>query len=152
MTAAQGDKPQSEPSPDAGPAVAAFNPAVTAYKSILREVLERRPSGMRRRLAEALGRNPSFVSQIANPTYPTPIPAAHVETILEICHFSATERARFVGAYEVAHPQRARLIKDDRRHRVISVRVPEADDPAVNQEIDRMFHELAARLGRIVEP
>ena len=57
--------------PDAG------LPTVAAYKRVLQDVLERRPSGMRQRLAEALGKNRSFISQISNPTYPTPIPAQH---------------------------------------------------------------------------
>ena len=32
---------------------------IAAYKAILRDVLDRRPSGMRQRLAEALGKNRS---------------------------------------------------------------------------------------------
>ena len=54
---------------------------VGAYKRVLQEVLERRPSGMRQRLAEALGKNRSFISLISNPTYATPIPVQHVERI-----------------------------------------------------------------------
>ena len=41
--------------------------AVAAYKRILADVLDRRPSGTRQRLAAALGKNRSFVSQITNP-------------------------------------------------------------------------------------
>ena len=54
-------------------------------------VLDRRPSGTRQRLADALGKNRSFVSQITNPAYQTPIPAQHFDPIFEICHFSAQE-------------------------------------------------------------
>jgi len=43
---------------------------IAAYKAILRDVLDKRPSGMRQRLAEALGKNRSFITQIANPAYP----------------------------------------------------------------------------------
>jgi hypothetical protein len=46
---------------------------VAEYKRILQRVLENRPSGTRQRLATALGTNRSFVSQIANPAYTTPI-------------------------------------------------------------------------------
>ena len=38
----------AQESPTAGPD---GHPAVAAYKAVLREVLEKRPSGMRRRLA-----------------------------------------------------------------------------------------------------
>ncbi len=48
---------------------------ISAYKRIFQDVLDRRPSGMRQRLAEALGKNRSFITQIANPAYQTPIPA-----------------------------------------------------------------------------
>ncbi len=79
---------------------------VAAYKRLLREVLERRPSGMRQRLAEALGTTRSFVSQITNPSYATPIPAACIETIFDVCHFSEAERSRFSAAYRRAHPRK----------------------------------------------
>ena len=52
--------------------------AVAAYKRLLAAILERRPSGTRQRLAAALAKNRSFVSQITNPAYPTPIPASHL--------------------------------------------------------------------------
>src|SRR5262245_41606321 len=79
---------------------------VAAYKRVLQQVLDRRPSGMRQRLAEALGKNRSFISQISNPVYPTPIPAQHVERIFEICHFSKEEKKLFLAAYRRAHPRR----------------------------------------------
>ena len=71
---------------------------VAAYKQLLKEALDRRPSGMRQRLAKAIGKNRSFVSQISNPAYPTPIPAEHVDRILEVCHFAPEERAAFMKA------------------------------------------------------
>ena len=64
------------------------------YKTILRQVLDNRPSGTRQRLAEALGKNRSFISQIVNPAYMTPIPAQHLETIFQICHVTPIERER----------------------------------------------------------
>ena len=40
---------------------------VADYKAILRRVLDNRPSGTRLKLAAALGKNRSFVTQITNP-------------------------------------------------------------------------------------
>ncbi|MEA2876627.1 MAG: hypothetical protein QOF14_1823, partial [Hyphomicrobiales bacterium] len=40
---------------------------VTSYKAILRRALDNRPSGTRLKLAAALGKNRSFVTQITNP-------------------------------------------------------------------------------------
>ena len=64
----------------------AATPAVAGtgrrLQGILRDVLDRRPPGMRQRLAEALGKNRSFISQIANPNYQTPIPAQHIDRII----------------------------------------------------------------------
>jgi len=130
-------------------------PAVAAYKTVLRDVLDRRPSGMRKRLAEALGKNRSFVSQVANPAYPTPLPAVHVEAVMEICHFSPAERKAFVAAYAAAHPRRAPRLdggRDHARQRTMSVRLPDLGDERRNRELDRLVHELVARIVRIVEP
>ena len=88
---------------------------IAAYKAILRDVLDKRPSGMRQRLAEALGKNRSFITQIANPAYQTPIPAQHVHPIIQICHFSAQEKDRFLEAYHRAHPRRAGVNAPARR-------------------------------------
>ena len=64
---------------------------VVEYKTILKRVLDNRPSGTRQRLAKALGKNRSFISQIANPAYRIPIPGQHLATILNICHFSRAD-------------------------------------------------------------
>src|SRR5438552_16358598 len=79
---------------------------VAAYKALLRDILDRRPSGMRARIADALGRHKSFVSQLTNPIYPVPIPARHLPVIFELCHLSPEEQHSFLGAYERAHPAR----------------------------------------------
>ena len=96
---------------------------VAEYKAILKAVLESRPSGMRQRLAEAIGKNRSFVSQISNPAYQVPIPARHVALIFEICHFSAARAGRvsqglFAGAPGPARrsrPRRAARTQDHAR-------------------------------------
>jgi hypothetical protein len=66
---------------------------VADYKIMLRRVLDNRPSGTRLKLAAALGKNRSFVTQITNPAYLVPIPAKHVAIIFEVCHLSGAERA-----------------------------------------------------------
>src|SRR5438477_309550 len=95
--------------------------AVVAYKAILKRVLDNRPSGTRQRMANALGKNRSFVSQIANPAYPVPIPARHLEAIFEICHFSQDDRREFLAEYARAHPSRLSPVAPMRRSRTISV-------------------------------
>ena len=71
---------------------------IAGYKSLLRSCIERRPSGLRGRLAMALGKHKSFVSQIANPAYTVPIPAGDLPIIFEICHLSAQEREGFLAS------------------------------------------------------
>jgi hypothetical protein len=82
-----------DPAAVAGDKLRAVSPNVVAYKLILKRVLDNRPSGMRQRLAKALGKNRSFISQMANPAYSTPAPAEHLEIIFELCHFSKAIRA-----------------------------------------------------------
>ena len=65
---------------------------VADYKRLLQAVIEQRPSGTRQRLATALGTTRSFISQIANPLYPLPVPGQHLETIFEVCRFSQADR------------------------------------------------------------
>ena len=43
--------------------------AMAEYKGILQRLLDNRPSGTRQRLAHALGKNRSFITQITNPSY-----------------------------------------------------------------------------------
>lgn len=127
--------------------------AVAEYKRILAKVLENRPSGTRQRLAMALGKNRSFISQIANPSYATPIPAQHLETIFEICLFPANERRAFLDAYGRAHPGKVerRRQRKDHRLRPVTVYVPDLEDEAKNQALDRLLADLAARIGKLTE-
>jgi hypothetical protein len=83
-----------------------YSDPVAAYKALLRDIIDHRPSGTRQKIAEALGKHKSFVSQIANPSYAVPVPAKHLSTIFEICHFSQEERRQFIEAYLLAHPGR----------------------------------------------
>ena len=74
--------------------------ATVAYKTILADIIDNRPSGTRQRLATALGKHRSFVTQITSPTYATPLPSRHLATIFRVCHMSAMEQERFLNAYE----------------------------------------------------
>jgi hypothetical protein len=125
--------------------------AVAAYKAILKRALDNRPSGTRLKLAVALGKNRSFVSQITNTAYPVPIPAQHIETVFEVCHLSPAERAAFMEAYQLAHPRRAATLEASKATRIVSVTVPDLGDARKNRMIDDCLAEIAARLARFGE-
>lgn len=129
---------------------AADGEAVIRYKAILQKVMETRPSGTRQRLAGALGKNRSFISQITNPAYATPIPARHIETIFDICHFSPDERLRFIQAYTAAHPRRTPVAQDGRHLRPHTVYLPDLGDEARNQDLDRMVGEFIQKLTSLI--
>lgn len=131
--------------------VAANEEAVARYKAILQRVLDTRPSGTRQRLAGALGKNRSFVSQIANSAYSTPIPARHLETIFEVCHFSPEDRRAFLLAYGDAHPRRARIMAKDRRLRARTIYLPDMGDEERNQEIDEIIGDFVQRITRLID-
>lgn len=122
--------------------------AIADYKAILQEVLERRPSGTRLRLAQALQKARSFVTQITNPAYAAPIPAQHISTIFEVCHFSSAERQRFMAAYGLAHPRRLVGLAGGPRHRTIHITVPDLGDEARNAEFQAMVQDFASSLAR----
>jgi len=124
--------------------------AVAEYKQILKAVLESRPSGMRQRLAEAIGKNRSFVSQISNPAYPVPIPARHVALIFEICHFSAQERTAFLKAYARAHPGRMATASEARAERKITLALPDLGSAAKNQQLETLVFDFVHRLALLL--
>jgi hypothetical protein len=124
---------------------------IAAYKSLLSEILDRRPSGMRQRLAEALGKNRSFITQIANPAYQTPIPAQHVHAIIQVCHFSAREKERFLDAYHRAHPRRLLLLKERERNRRLTLMLPDLGSEQKNHKLDVLLGEFAEKIARLIE-
>ena len=121
---------------------------VGAYKVVLKRVLDTRPSGTRHRLAIALGKNRSFISQIANPVYAVPIPVQHLETIFEICHFTAADRREFLAAYAQAHPRRLDVVRKPAGTRKLILTVPDLADARRNRLLDETLAELARRLAR----
>ena len=124
--------------------------AVAAYKAIFKTVLDKRPSGMRLRLADALGKNRSFISQISNPIYATPIPAQHLATIFQLCHFSAVEKAAFLAAYAEAHPQRANTMKSGRKERSVTLQVPSLGSAKKDGQLDALLHDFFRRLAALM--
>jgi hypothetical protein len=131
-------------------AVAGPDPVVE-YKAILKRVLDNRPSGTRQRLARALGKNRSFISQIANPAYPVPIPVQHLETMFELCHFSQDDRRDFLAAYRRAHPRRFALVHAVPRTRIVSLAVPDLGDAKRNRAVDAMIADFVRRLRKFVD-
>lgn len=130
----------------------ASDEAVARYKSILQRIIDNRPSGTRQRLAGALGKNRSFVSQIANPAYATPIPARHIETIFDVCHFSPDDRHAFLEAYSAAHPRRSPHVRGNRGVRPHTIYLPDLGDEERNNELARMVGDYVQRLTRLVDP
>ena len=124
--------------------------AVHRYKSVLRHVLEARPSGTRQRIARALGKNRSFVSQISNPSYSTPIPARHVDMIMEICHFSPAERTDFLAAYALAHPDRLSTVDAQPRLRQHTIQLPDFGDKEKNRKADILIREFVLGLTELL--
>ena len=122
---------------------------VEAYKTILRGILEQRPSGTRQRLASALGKNRSFVSHISNPSYAAPIPAPHLETIFEICHFSPSEKRAFLDAFMLAHPNRLKHVRTGPSLRLLKIEVPDLGTAERNREFDQLMRDMVRQVARL---
>jgi len=124
------------------------------YKRLLRRIIDSRPSGMRVRIAQALGKHKSFVSQISNPAYAVPLPARHLETIFEICHFSPEEREQFLAAYARAHPDTARRIappdRPARPTRRIEIEIPDLGDATLQAEFEDTLRRFVTGLARVM--
>ena len=122
--------------------------AVAAYKRLLSGIIDRRPSGTRQRLATALAKNRSFVSQITNPVYPTPIPASHLGQIFEVCHFSAAQRQEFTRLYAHAHPKK---MLADKAARATVVELPDLGDDARNRKLHGLVSAFVRDIAKLIE-
>ena len=131
-----------------GPAEAG---AVAVYKRIFKEVLDKRPSGMRLRLAHAMGKNRSFVSQISNPAYPVPIPVQHLNTIFDVCHFPPPTKTAFLEAYARAHPRRIGQLDEIPRERIITLHLPDLGSSKRNARLEALMQEFARRLATVLQ-
>ncbi|MDL2406137.1 hypothetical protein PY650_10740 [Rhizobium calliandrae] len=123
--------------------------AIIAYKSILAQIIDNRPSGMRQRLATELGKHRSFVTQITSPTYATPLPARHLATIFRVCHFSATEQERFLDAYQTAHPGKLPELGFAEKLRQLSIMVPDFGDERKNRLLEEAISDLVQKIVAI---
>ena len=124
---------------------------VAGYKAILRECIDQRPSGLRQKLAQILGTHKSFISQITNPSDPTPIPARHLEIIVEACHMGSADQARFLAAYNAAHPRRKALQTDSYRHyKTLHIQIPVLADPAKQEALELFVRDTVRRLWALM--
>ncbi|WP_376702157.1 hypothetical protein RQ479_18655 [Mesorhizobium sp. ISC25] len=123
--------------------------AIRGYKTILSKVIDQRPSGMRQRLADALGKHRSFVTQISSPAYSTPIPSKHLPAIFSVCHFSPAERDHFLEAYHRAHPGKMSLAAGMRKTRHVSLIVPDFGDDKQNAALDRAVNDFIQKITSI---
>jgi hypothetical protein len=128
---------------------AARGDTVADYKRLLQIVCDNRPSGTRGRLAVALGTNRSFVSQLVNPAYAMPIPAQHLDTIFEVCHFSPADRAAFLAIYDNTHPGRRETGEEAAGTRVVSLTVPDLGNARRNQAVDALIAEYGRHVARL---
>lgn len=124
--------------------------AVIAYKTILAGLLDNRPSGTRQRLASALGKHRSFVTQVTSPTYDTPLPARHLPTIFRVCHFSPAEQERFLAAYEAAHPGRLPDAGGTEKLRTLSIMAPDFGDEKKNRMFDDAVADFVRAMAALV--
>jgi len=124
--------------------------ATVTYKTILADIIDSRPSGTRQRLATALGKHRSFVTQITSPAYPTPLPSRHLPTIFRVCHMSPAEQERFLEAYERAHPGKLPEATALEGLRTLTLMVADTGDERKNRQFDEAVTEFIARLSALL--
>lgn len=121
--------------------------AIRAYKQKLGAIVDKRPSGMRQRLADALGKHRSFVTQITSPSYLTPLPARHLSVIFSVCHFSQTEQKDFLALYHAAHPGRVARSSSGKRTRHLTIAAPDLGSDVRNRMFDQAVADFIHRMG-----
>ncbi len=123
---------------------------IKGYKALLSAIIDKRPSGTRQRIADALGKHRSFVTQMTGTAYSTPVPERHLATIFAVCHFSGEERRRFLDVYEAAHPERRSRDRDGKRMRHLSLMVLDLGDETRNKAFDDAIADFAHRVGALL--
>lgn len=121
------------------------------YKNLLQKIIDTRPSGTRQRLAEAMGKNRSFVSLITNPSYLTPVPAQHLDTIFHICHFAPQERQAFLEVYHAAHPGRATNAESTKATRQITIELPDFGSAVLNRNAEEMIQAIVRGITELAQ-
>lgn len=125
--------------------------SIAAYKTLLADILDNRPSGTRQRLATELGKHRSFVTQVTSPTYDTPLPSRHLPTIFRVCHFSPAERERFLAAYERAHPGRLpETASGGEKLRTLTLMAPDFGDDARNRRFDEALADFSRKMAALL--
>lgn len=122
---------------------------VMAYKAMLRRCIDRRPSGLRRKLAGALGKHKSFVSQITSTSYSVPIPAGDLPVIFEVCHLSPEEQQHFLSLYEQAHPGRTQGLWASPPDSEVRVTIPAFRSARLGREVEEAIRDAAERIIRV---
>jgi hypothetical protein len=125
--------------------------AVARYKQLLRDYIDRRPSGLRGKLALALGKHKSFISQITNPAYAVPIPAGDLATIFALCHLAPEERLAFMRLYRAAHPERARRLRPVSAAHEVRIQLPSFRNEVLARELEALILDFAARSIRLAQ-
>lgn len=127
--------------------------ALTAYKTLLRELIDRRPSGTRQRLAEAMGTHKSFISQVINHKHRVPLPAQHIPVLFRTCHFNEQEQRVFLDLYRQAHPAQSTSFDDlsDVERNTLRIHLPDFDEPETRAEVEATIRELAERIIRLAQ-
>ena len=121
---------------------------VLGYKTFLAEVIAKRPSGIKRRLAEALNTNPSFISQITSPNYRIPIPYQHLSIIIKLLHLSQEEKEEFLHLYHTAHPigLAEDHREDDEDMDKLIIHLPRFKDEKKAREVKLLIEQFADRV------
>jgi hypothetical protein len=123
---------------------------VKQYKARLSALIDKRPSGTRQRIADALGKHRSFVTQILSTAYATPLPAKHVPVIFTVCHFNAEEKRQFLEDYHAAHPEKREELDGDMVLRHMSLMVLDFKDEEKNRQFDEAIADFAHRMAAIM--
>lgn len=128
---------------------------VAIYKTILQEYINRRPSGTRMKIAKALDKNKSFVSQITNPAYTIPVPVPHLNAIFDICRFSVKERETFLKAYTAAHPNYKYRLESlhsaQTGPRKLVLEIPSLDDPKKQRQAEELITNFAHQIFALLQ-
>ena len=77
------------------------------------------------------------------------MPARHVATIFEVCHFSPAERTAFMEAYHRAHPRSLVAVASKTRSRHVHLVLPDFGSDEKNRAFDELLEGFISGVSRL---
>jgi hypothetical protein len=124
---------------------------IAAYKAILRDVLDRRPSGHAPASGRGARQEPQLHHADCQPGLSDADPGSARPSHHPDLPFLGAGEGPFLEAYHRAHPRRLLLLQERERSRRLTIMLPDLGSEQKNHKLDSLLSEFAEKVARLIE-